>query len=178
MVLSAYIDGEVPERFVADIEEALQSYPDVRAQYDEMVALRRRLHADSPLDVSDSARRSWKSLEARIGQVEPRRDVWHRRISVPLPAVAAAAAIVVALAAAILWSVLPAADEGTDGFAQANDVQVTIRVDPSHMEHVLQWLVDKNMLSEVSIQLPEQQFQIVGEPVFVKPAAYPEEVVQ
>ncbi|MFW5784382.1 MAG: hypothetical protein ACOCY8_07690 [Spirochaetota bacterium] len=43
---------------------------------------------------------------------------------------------------------------------------------------MLQWLVDQNMLGEVSIQLPEQQFQIVGEPVFVKPATYSGEVPQ
>ena len=78
-----------------------------------------------------------------------------------------------ALVGVLVWSIIPAgAGRPRTTRARANDVDVTIRVDGSEMEHVLQWLVDKNMLGEVNIQLPEQQFEIVGEPVFVKPGAY------
>lgn len=174
MVLSAYLDGEIPERFVPEIEAAIQRDPEVRVSYQELVGLRERLQGGLPVDVEESSRRSWEVVSARVA--EPRQpDVWHRRVALPLPMLAAAATLVAALAGVLVWSMWPAQEATQDHFARANDVDVTIRVDGSEMEHVLQWLVDKNMLGEINIQLPEQQFEIVGEPVFVKPAAYPGE---
>ena len=178
MVLSAYIDGEVPERFIPDIESAIANDPEVRAEYETLLALQRRFTADPPVDLEASAERSWNVLSERVSQIQPRRDVWHRRIAIPFPAFAAAATVVVALAGILVWSLLSQDDQAGAHLARGNDVDVTIRVDGPEMEQVLQWLVDKNMLGEVNIQLPERRFQIVGEPVFVKPAAYPGEVRQ
>ncbi len=170
MILSAYLDGEVPQRFAPEIEKWIATDPEVRNEYDALVRLRELISVDPPIDIEDSARRSWAAISARV---LPRRvDAWHRRIAVPLPALAAAAAVVVGLAAMLVWSSLTSAPGGRDYLAAGRDVDVTIRVDGSDMEQVLQWLVDKNMLGEVNIQLPEQSFRVVGEPVFVKPAQY------
>lgn len=171
MVLSAYIDGEVPQRFVPEIEAAIEHDPEVRATYEALRSLRDELQVEVPVDLDESSRRSWEAISSRIGQSR-QRDVWHRRVALPLPALAAAATLVLALAGVLVWSLLPSSDVPGEQFARANDVDVTIRVDGSDMEQVLQWLVDKNMLGEINIQLPEQQFRIVGEPVFVKPAGY------
>lgn len=172
MLLSAYLDGEVPERFVGEIEAAIEHDPAVRADYDELRRLKSVLGEEPALDVAASARRSWTVVQERIRAVEPRRDVWHRRVSLPLPVLAAAATVLLALAGVLAWALVPARSPADDVLARGNDVDVTIRVDGSNMEHVLQWLVDKNKLGEVSIQLPEQRFQIMGEPVLVKPARY------
>ncbi len=178
MILSAYLDGEVPERFVPEIEEAIEHDPAVRAEYDELRRLRSRLDEPTPLDETASSRRSWAAIRERIEHPARKPDVWHRRVSISLPALAAVATVVLALIGAFVWSLLPTHSSADEYVARANDVEVTIRVDAAEMEHVLQWLVDRDMLSEVSIQLPEQHFQIVGEPVFVKPAGYSSEVVQ
>ncbi len=170
MILSAYLDGEVPQRYVPEIEKWIATDSTVRSEYDELVRLRNMLCTDPPIDIDESARRSWTAINARL---LPRRvDAWHRRVAVPLPALAAAAAVVLGLAAVLLWSTLSQPPSARDYFARGSDVDVTIRVDGSDMEHVLQWLLDKNMLGEVNIQLPEQHFRVVGEPVFVKPAQY------
>lgn len=172
ILLSAYIDGEVPERFVSEIEAAIEDDPQVRADYDELRGLRSVLGGEVPVDVEQSARRSWAVLQDRLRDVEPRRDVWHRRVSLPMPVLAAAAAAVLVLAGVLAWALVPRRPAAEELFARGNDVDVTIRVDGSNMEQVLQWLVDKNKLGEVNIQLPEQRFQIMGEPVLVKPAHF------
>lgn len=172
ILLSAYLDGEVPERFVGEIEAAIEHNPEVRADYDELRGLRSLLGEEVPVDVAASAERSWSVVQERVRDIEPRRDVWHRRVSLPLPLLAAAATVLLALAGVLAWSLVPAFSPAGNDLARANDVDVTIRVDGSNMEQVLQWLVDKNKLGEVNIQLPEQRFQIMGEPVLVKPARY------
>lgn len=185
MLLSAYVDGEVPRRFVPQIEDAIANDETVRAEYEALSSVRSRLQADEP-DVEQSARRSWEAIQSRLHDpVEPHdhRDVWHRRIVVPLPLLAGVATLVFALGGVLVWTLLgdallPGPTAERDYLAGSNDVDVTIRVDGAEMDQVLQWLVDKNMLGEVSIQLPEQRFQIVGEPVFVKPGAYQGEVVR
>jgi anti-sigma factor RsiW len=171
MVLSAYLDGELPDRFVAKVERAVANDPRVRDDYDRLLRLRHRLDVDSSIDVDESARRSRDAIEERIRGLEPRPALWFRRVSLPVPAVAAAAAVLVALFVALALRLLPSTP-AQDVLTGANDVDVTIRVDGSNMEHVLQWLVDRNKLGEVNIQLPEQRFQIVGEPQLVKPAQY------
>ncbi len=169
MILSAYLDGEVPERFVPDIEAAIEREPDVRAAYERLVALRSRLDVDLPFDVAESSRRSWTAVMREVpGR---RRDIWRRRVAVPLPLLAAAAAGIAILAGALLWTTLQPID-AMPQYARGGDIDLTFRVGETDMERVLQWLVDKNMLGEVNIQLPEQRFQIVGEPVFVRPAQY------
>ena len=177
MVLSAYLDGEVPERFVAEIAAAIERDPEVRAEYDELRLARARLAPVSDAQVAASAARSWEAVTTRLAQRASSHpahsDVWHRKVVIPLPAMAAAAAVLVALAGILVWSVLGGNRTSAEELlANRNDVDVTIRVDGTDMEQVLQWLVSQNMLGEVNIQLPEQQFQIVGEPVFVKPAQY------
>ena len=176
MLLSAYLDDEVPERFARQIEVAIRNDERVRADYEALVELTRRLRVDPPVDLEQSGRRSWESIQARLEQ--PRPDVWHRRVAVPLPALAAAATVVFGLLGVLVWALLPLPAAPTDYFARGNDVDVTIRVDGTDMDQVLQWLVDKNILGEVSIQLPEQRFRIVGEPVFVKSAQFAGEVVR
>ncbi|MFW5742656.1 MAG: anti-sigma factor family protein [Spirochaetota bacterium] len=170
--LSAYLDGEVPERFVGEIEAAIEHDPEVRADYEELRGLRSLLARELPVDVAASATRSWAVVQERIGDKEPQRDVWHRRVSLPLPVLAAAATVLLALVGVLAWALIPAGAPGDDALARGNDVDVTIRVDGSNVEHVLRWLVDQNKLGEVNIELPEQRFEIIGEPALVKPARY------
>lgn len=186
-VLSAYLDGEVAEPFATAIRESIDADPDVRRDYEELVELRERLTVEPSTSIDESMRRSWGVISARIeaGSGAPRlrprgsQPVWRRAVALPLPALAAAALVVLALVGVLVWSLLPARPDAGEYLTRGNNVDVTIRVDGAEMEQVLQWLVDRNMLGEISIQLPEQQFQIVGEPVFVKPAAdYPGEVVR
>ena len=176
LLLSAYLDGEVPDKYLADIESDITSDPERRARLEHLEQLRRDMHQDDIPELENCMARGFASITRRV-LVRPRSPIgfrW-RQIQVPLPAMAAAAIVVVALAAVVVWSFIPQPPAAApDYLAQGRDVDVTIRVDDADMERVLQWLVDQQMLGEVSIQLPEQQFRIVGDPVLLKPDDYPE----
>jgi anti-sigma factor RsiW len=181
MLLSAYLDGEVPERFRSAIEDAIRSNDTVRREYEELHRLRQRLHDASEPDLSHSAERSWVRLNQRMigtGRTSP----WTRALRVPVPAAAAALVVFVAAVAVLVWSLVRPAHGPTSAeeyLARGSDVDVTISVEGSQMESVLDWLATQNMLGEVNIQLPEeQQFRIVGEPVFVMPADYEGDATQ
>ena len=172
VLISAYLDGEVPEPFASQIAAALRSDPEASALLERLAGLRERYPRLPDTEVSDRAVRSWTALRTRlsVGPVTP----WHRTIALPLPALASAAALILVLAGLFVWSIVPRTAEPADYLANARGVDVTIRVDGNDMEGVLQWLVDKNMLGEVNIQLPEQRFQVLGEPVLLKPGMIPE----
>ena len=180
MVLSAYLDGEVPQRFRASIEGAIRENDEVRREFEQLQHLRQRLQ-DAPIpDTTESAARSWVKLNQRILGT-PRRARWVRAVRVPLPAAAAAVLVFAAALTVLVWSFLrpsPGASAAEEYLARGSDVDVTISVEGSQMESVLDWLASQNMLGEVNIQLPEQQFSIVGEPVFVKPADYGGDLAQ
>jgi anti-sigma factor RsiW len=176
LLLSAYLDGEVPEKYVSEIEDSIETDPGTRARLDALKALRDKLHAVPVPAMEERMVLAYASI-ARRASVNPRSPVGFRwkQIQLPLPAVAAAAVALVAIAAVAIWSLMPRTPASApDYLAQGKDVDVTIRVDDADMERVLQWLVDQQMLGEVSIQLPEQQFEIVGDPVLLKPDDYPE----
>ncbi|TFH06036.1 MAG: hypothetical protein E4H09_00995 [Spirochaetales bacterium] len=169
MILSAYLDGEVPDRFVSQMETAIQNNPEVRREYEEMKALRDRLSRAPMPDIAESAQRVWMSLRGQGLESRPT-HLWRRELRLPLPAVAAAAAVLVTVIGVLIWSFMPSrATPAQKYLANSAGVDVTIRVDGTEMEDVLQWLASQNMLGEINIQLPEQRFELVGETVFVKP---------
>lgn len=173
MVLSAYLDGEVPERFTAEIEAAIEASEDVRRDYDELLALKTLVAASPMPDPAASASRSLVSISRRVSV--PRPSVWTSGVKVPLPVFAAAAALLLALSGVVAFTVVSTRSAGTPEYvSDARSVDVTIRVDGSQMDQVLQWLVDKNMLGEVNIELPESRFRIVGEPVLLRAADHRE----
>jgi len=175
VLLSALLDGEIPEQFRAEIEASIESDPASSARLQQLKRLRVTLHHQDAPELEFRMAESLASIRRRVS-VQSRvgaRFRW-RQVQVPLPAIAAAAFVVLALAAVLVWSVLPKTPaSASDYLAQGKDVDVTIRVDDADMERVLQWLADKEMLGEISIQLPEQQFRIVGEPVLLKPGLGP-----
>lgn len=173
--LSAYFDGELPEPGASRVRDAVAS----DSRYSDMIAHMERLrgllqHRELP-DIAELRQGSLHGIERRLS-VRSHLGFWQRwrQIEIPLPAAAAAVVAVLALASLLIWAIVPGRAAAPDIMAQGKDVDVTIRVDDAEIEQVLQWLVDKEMLGEVSIQLPEQQWSIVGDPVLLKPTDYPE----
>ena len=171
VLLSAYLDGEVPEPFRTDIESFIQSDPVCRDQYEELRQLRTVLHRRDIPNLERLMEESLAAIHRRVAVNPGSRSFRRRQIQIPVAALAAAALVVVALGALLFWSFLPTKPATVpDYLAQGKNVDVTIRVDDTDIEQVLQWLADKEMLGEINIQLPEQQWQIVGDPVLLKPA--------
>jgi hypothetical protein len=169
--LSAYIDGEVAPPFERAIAEAIANDSETEARYRSLLSLRASLPAVSEATIQASAVRSWGVIQSHLAYRPARRG---RSVSIPLPGVALAATAVVALAAALIWSLFARPSISAERLlADQKDVDVTIQLADGDMEQVLSWLASQDMLGEVSIQLPEQQFSMVGEPVLLKSVSYP-----
>lgn len=175
VLLSAYLDGEVPPRFQPEVEAAIANDRETGARYDALRALRHRLREAEIPELDRRMSESWVSIRRRLAVYRGSSIFGRalRQIRVPVPVLAATGVVLLGLIGVLVWSLLPARrPSAPDYLAQGRDVDVTIRVDNANMEQVLQWLVDQNMLGEVNIQLPEQQFRIVGEPVLVRPGDF------
>lgn len=169
--LSAYIDGEVAPPFAESIARAIERDPVTAQRYRRLLEIQRALPRMSPEQIDASAARSWNAVQHRIHH-----QAVHsvRTVAVPLPGLAAAAVALVVLAGALVWSLVATPSIPAERLlADHGDVDVTIQLANGEMEQVLSWLADQDLLGEVSIELPEQQFSIVGEPVLVKSASYP-----
>ncbi len=165
--ISAYLDGEVEEPFRSSIAAIIEDDAAAASTAAMIQRLRRALPRTPSTIVEVSAARSWEALQAAALRRPSRQRI--RRVALPLPALIGTAAALVMMIGLTISALLPERPTAGDYLANADGVDVTIRVDGNDMEQVLQWLVDKNMLGEVDIQLPEQQFEIVGEPVLLKP---------
>jgi predicted sulfurtransferase len=91
--------------------------------------------------------------------------------------VAATAAVAVMMFAVILANVIDSPDaagtqQQTAGTVaeRADSVNVQVTVSTDQTDQLLQWLNDQKSVETVTIQLPDTaQFQLRGEPVFLRP---------
>lgn len=170
VLISAFLDGEIPESFRAELAASIENDPGSLARLDKLKRLRATLHNNDVPELESRMAESLASVQRRVAVIPWGGSAlrW-RQIPVPLPAIAAAGIALIAVSAVLVWSlVLRAPASASDYLVAARDVDVTIRVDNADMESVLQWLADKDLLGEIYVQLPEQQFQIIGEPVLLK----------
>jgi anti-sigma factor RsiW len=173
--ISAYLDGELPADAARELERKLETDITAREELERLRGLKTTMHDAETPDFESSQRRVWMSLESRLG-LGVRLPVWRRRVSVPLPAVAAAAVAVFALAGLLLWFAGPAltgaGDIETAG-APATDAEVRIAVGGADGEELLGWLEEQGLTGDVSVQLPETaRFEIMGEPQLMRAAEH------
>jgi hypothetical protein len=125
----------------------------------------------------DSAReRVWRKLEPRVMGTVHVLPTWRRRISVPLPA-AAAAVLLVALAFALTVRLMGTADNSgmTAGmtFAAEGELDMPGIVPVSNMDDVLQYLGGRDNGELIILRLPESRsFSNYGEPAIIRAADY------
>lgn len=195
--MSAYLDGEIPSPWKERFDETVAGNPECR----ETLARHRLVHEvlqniPEP-DFEESMDRSWaavcegisdatgsdrKAIETELSQPVYRRrrnrnvvSVWRRRIAVPVPMVAAAAALVVFLATFVIVRFM--GSQRTDlqqaAMAQTLDgLKVTVNV--KDVEQLLDILNGQNKIREVNIQLPEpHQFRLIGEPLLLRASDNP-----
>ncbi|MDR2536967.1 MAG: hypothetical protein LBC46_01555 [Treponema sp.] len=149
---------------------------------ERLAALRRltlRSGDDEALETALSAaqERVWQ----RLSRLEPaagvawkqRPGIWRRRVSVPLPAIAVAAAALVMAATFML--IQQTAPQTSDTMAVAQSPQsMTVPVVPvSTLNDVLQYLGNQDTTDIMLIRLPESKsFSSSGEPALIKAADY------
>ena len=173
--ISAYLDGELSSQAAVELERELENDPNARAELDRLRNVDRLLGsaawAEGEADFESSRKRTWMSLENQLGLRVP---LWKRRITLPYPAVAAAAVAVFALIGLLALLIGPQLD-GTASITgtTAEDVDVRIAAGGAEGEQLLQWLDEQNAVGSVSVELPDSaQFRIMGEPQLLKASEF------
>jgi anti-sigma factor RsiW len=191
-LLSAYVDGEVPSPWRERIEEHLTSCPACSARVaayrgltetlagggagglDEEAAVERlRARLGASLDRPLAAPRPSRKLECPRG-FSPKPALWSRSVSLPLPAVAAAALVIVFLTGIAASSLFRPARSPVQTLAAA-EIKPT-KTQPESMEALISYLRSQDAQVSLTIQLPSgATFDGSGKPLVVK--AEPSEYV-
>jgi hypothetical protein len=177
--LSVYYDGEMDPQYKKEMEhhialcsdcsKQLAAYKNISSSFAET--------ADDP--VLEAQRRVLKKVETAgsYSSYGNYRDwghpVWKRRVSIPIPAVAAAVVLML-VALGFLWLTRPTGRIENTNMAITAETEIIPGIIPvSGMENVLQYL-DGNDTGEIIIlRLPESRnFSSYGEPAIIKAADY------
>jgi len=95
-LLSAYLDGEIPSPWKEQIEEKLTESAEDQKLYQSFLVSHEKLQVDrAEIDkgIPEIEDRVWKSLSQEIFRpgYKLRKDIWHSRVSIPVPLAAVAA---------------------------------------------------------------------------------------
>jgi hypothetical protein len=184
-ILSVYLDQELPSPWKEKMETHLAGCPACREQlerYGRISAILGEEPVYRPAFSAEAAReRVWDALSGctadrprYVPVKKPTPRLWNRSVSIPLPAIAAAAALFVAVFTLALIN-LPAGTEISP------DLTITTGIDPdvhgivpvADMNGLLQYLGQESSADIMIIRLPESNyFMGAGEPTIIKAADY------
>ncbi|MCL2186081.1 MAG: zf-HC2 domain-containing protein [Treponema sp.] len=193
-LLSIYLDGELPSPWKEKLQEHISQCSVCKAKLDNFAYLQKLLNNDkaqteqedrtfTEQELLETQERVWDKIEAHK-HYTPKYGMWQRRVSIPLPA-AAAAAIIIALLAAFLIR-----DPGRTGFANQRgslETQIAGTFNPANfllasdeeiqsfpstdMNGMIQYLSPEGNTNIIILQLPESQsFLKAGEPAIIRAA--------
>ncbi|GHU98086.1 hypothetical protein FACS189483_05650 [Spirochaetia bacterium] len=193
-ILSVYFDHELPSPWKEQLEAHLERCPACREKLDQFGALSRHIggnarpgearEAELAARVETAQERVWRNISAPAigGQIDSTVKarggyrLWNRSITVPVPALAAAAALLVLVFSAVLvFSPRGTADgqetaEATMAAGMSPDMPAIIPV--SDMSGLLQYL-GEDTGDIVIIRLPESRnFMSDGKPTIIKASDY------
>jgi hypothetical protein len=174
-IISAYLDGEIESPWDKAIEEHLASCQACSSLHARLSEIRRVLRAEpladwhAPMERVRRTLRSQSSLRLR----EP--PVWERRVSVPLPLAALAAALVLFFGIALAVTQLrPRIGLVRITKAPAGGTEIQISAPISELETLLKSVGAEDTAREDVIRLPKNvRLLPVGEPRMGKAAEFP-----
>ncbi|MDR2479850.1 MAG: zf-HC2 domain-containing protein [Treponema sp.] len=184
-LLSVYFDGEMTAPWKGKLEKHLDQCSRCRARLE---SFRRYSPAMLEAAADDSAagdsraaaaqERVWRNLETfqrrTAGRSAAPNRVWRRSVSIPLPALAAAAAVLI-IALVNFWLRRPVEPSAAPDMTLAADAELdTPGIIPvSDMDSVLQYLSGRDSGDILVLRLPESRnFISSGQPAIIKAADY------
>lgn len=163
-LLSAYIDGELTPELLDQVEADLAGSSEVRARLEEFEAMSEALHMEPEPDFEAARMRVWQSIQSAKDQL-PEQDIFHKRVSIPMP-LAAAAAFVILIAGALLsyFAIGTGLFQSEAQMAHATG-NVTVHIEEGEdLSALLQALNSGDRVRQVSIEMPENaRFAYQGE---------------
>jgi len=190
-LFSIYVDGELPSPWKEKLEAHVEQCSACGEKLYAYKQLRETVRDDLELKGIEEAKdKAWQNLSSRIKVSEDRElirlrnkesntykrlklisQVWRQRISIPLPAAAAAVILIIF---AVFWlrgnpKAAPVADVNSGVVLAADEVPGII---PADMSSVLKYL-DTERADVIILRLPESRnFMSSGEPAIIKAADY------
>ena len=188
-IISLYIDGELPSPWKEKLEAHLASCVECRKQLAQYQNLSSILKDDSreevPAEIQNRVLNNIISAKAEKTGFSPfkyRSGIWERKISLPLPAAAAAAMIFLIVAFFAVQGIqspnmtdsLIAAGNSEENFiAGSIGSEMADMIPLADMTDVLQYLSSRDNINAVIIHLPEtRNFSSHGEPAFLRSVDY------
>lgn len=171
-LLSAWLDGEVPSPWRESVERHVSSCSDCARAVDTMKRLSAALSSDARSMDARAERAKATVLDRLLSQDRPRAHAfspWRRQLSLPLPFVAAAAALVAVLGLALVQT---AGRNAELRMAVQQAVQApSVAAAPNSMEAILQYLSSQDGGVNITIALPSGAgLDQPGEPLMVREA--------
>jgi hypothetical protein len=164
-LISAYVDGEIPEPWKSRIEEHFsicKKCRDVANRYFQLDELILRDNKISEEQVAASSEIVRKNISNQIkNNIHKHIPVWKRKYPVAVPLLAAAAALIIALSGVLIVSRV------NRNPSPRLDNNVNIALDVKDIEQLLSALKSNDM--EIFIELPEEPtFRYLSEPQLIK----------
>ena len=175
-IISAYLDGEIEAPWNAAISEHLASCSSCQAVHARMAETRRALKDEPPVDWRAPMERVRHALRTRVPPVRlPEAPVWERKVSIPLPVAALAAAMVLFLGVTLAVTQLrPRIGLVRITKAPAGGTEIQISAPISELETLLKSVGAEDSAREDVILLPKNvRLLPVGEPRMGKAAEFP-----
>jgi anti-sigma factor RsiW len=173
-LLSAFYDDELDPMWDKQVAEHVASCSACSEKLAVFARMSDELHEIETPDFEESMDRAWVAIDSARRRV--RLTVWHRRVSVPLPAFAAIAAVFVAAVGVGVFMTLTrsasnAVAQPIASVAQNDIVPVNIQV--SNLNDLLSYLDSKDFGTNVTIQLPQGLSQLsMGKPELIRAADF------
>lgn len=185
-LLSAHLDGEVPEPWRSRMDRFIASSDERQAGFERLKSLKAKMHSERPVDYQDAQDRVWNQLQQHIAPAKPTvltsTHWWTKAVSVPLPAAAAMVITVLAFGVFALRG-LGRTDPGFDlarssdlfsgspvsfdsggltspNFRPVMDTQIgsdlQLRVQVDSIAQLLEILAAQNVVRDITINLPQE----------------------
>jgi len=173
-LISAYLDGEIERPWDTAVAEHLASCQACRLLYNKLAEASRALRTETLDDVRAPMERVRVALRSRTPP-QPGPSVWERKVSVPLPLAALAAALVLFLGVTFAVTQLrPKVGLVRITKAPAGGTEIQISAPISELETLLKSVGAEDSAREDVILLPKNvRLLPVGEPRMGKAAEFP-----
>lgn len=173
-LLSAFYDDELDPMWDKQIAEHVASCSACSEKLAVFARMSDELQEVEAPDFDESMERSWAIIDRARRRVHV--TVWNRRVSIPLPAFAAIAAVLVAAVGVGVFLTLnsrtPSGTPGQIAAVTQNEI-VPVNIQVSNLNDLLSYLDSKDFGTNVTIQLPQGLSQLsMGKPQLLRAADF------
>jgi len=174
-MLSVYLDGEMPSPWKEKLEDHVSGCPECAGQLEAYRGAALGHAAGEDEAARAAGARVWEKLSASVihrAEERPARrgPIWRRRVSLPIPA-AAAAGLLLVVGMALAWALYPPAEPemGVSSCVYESGLYLPAQ----DMESIIEYLMSRGGSDMLVLRLPEtQSFAASGEPAVVMAADY------